>query len=59
MSQSTHLHDTIRDIAQQSAEDRIAHLRKDRWVDYPIANERWGGLKYCSKPHGEPECRAC
>ena len=45
MSQSTHLHDTIRDIAQQSAEDRIAHLRKDRWVDYPIAERALARLE--------------
>lgn len=37
MSQPSHLHESIREIAQQSAEERIAHLRKDRWVDHPIA----------------------
>lgn len=40
-----HLHESVRQIAQQSVEQRIAHLRQDRWVDYPIATSALGRLQ--------------
>ena len=37
MSELSHLLESIRPIAQESREQRVAHLRTDRWIDYPRA----------------------
>lgn len=38
MSDLCHLLESIRPIAESSREKRIAHLRTDRWIDYPRAS---------------------
>ena len=37
MSELSHLLESVRPIAMESREQRIAHLRTDRWIDYPRA----------------------
>ena len=44
MQSYAHLHETLREIAALDDEARIAHLRQDRWIDYPRALEALDAL---------------
>ncbi|MDH5537687.1 MAG: TniB family NTP-binding protein [Betaproteobacteria bacterium] len=33
------MHESVRPIAELGAEERIAHLRHDRWIDHPLASQ--------------------
>lgn len=39
MSELRHLHESVRPVAGLGADERIAHLRHDRWVDHPLASQ--------------------
>lgn len=39
MGEFRHLHESVRPIAELGAEERIAHLRHDRWIDHPLASQ--------------------
>jgi hypothetical protein len=40
-----HVHETVRPVLTLSREQRIAHLRHDRWIDYPLAAEALNRLE--------------
>ena len=39
MSDFRHVHESVRPILARPEAERIAHLRMDRWIDYPLGDE--------------------
>ena len=54
----SHLHPGARAIARLPAQERLRHLRADRWIGYSRATV-WSGWRSCSAGRASSGCRTC